>query len=227
MEATTFDGISRNFGSVSTRRGFVRLLGGAAVLGAALADGEESEAKKGRDKGRQQVSAQGKGKKKITICYQGQTRTVKKKGYQTKFPGATKGACPRDSDQGGDSDQGDGGQNPQICTQWLISGGPNQSDRLAADDDLSIFNLSKGGQGILFGDNNRLASTYAPVPFDATVGDKLKIVAFDGGGCRSVSPLWLHCRSTGQKRLLYPGYTGAGCNYQSGTFVNEQVEVWI
>jgi hypothetical protein len=37
-------------------------------------------------------SAAGKKKKqKISICYQGQTRKVKKKGWQKRYPGATKG----------------------------------------------------------------------------------------------------------------------------------------
>lgn len=216
MEATTFDGISRNFGVVTSRRGFARLLGGAAVLGTVLATGSDSQAKRG-----------GK-RKKITICYLGQTRKVKKKKLGN-FPGATKGACATGGNQGGNQGGGNqgGGQGAQVCTRWIISGSPNPSDRMAADDDLAIFNLSRGGQGILFGDNDRKASTYAPVPFEASIGDRLHIVAHDGGGCRSVSPLWLHCQTTGQKRQLYAGYSGVGCNYQAGKFVDHQVEVWI
>ena len=68
MDATTFDGISRNIGTVSTRRRFARLLGGAAVLGVALAVGGSSEDSQARGKHhgkrRDQVSAQGKGKGK-------------------------------------------------------------------------------------------------------------------------------------------------------------------
>ena len=45
------------------------------------------------------VPANKKNKKpqKITICFQGQTQKTKKKGVQTRFPGATVGACTTSS----------------------------------------------------------------------------------------------------------------------------------
>lgn len=215
MEATTFDGISRNIGSVSTRRGFVRLLGGAAALGAALAAGDDSQARgKGHSKGREQVSAQGKGKK-VTICYQTQTRTVKKKGYLDKYPGATRGACPAGGNPGG------GGQPPQACTRWIISGGPGQTDKIAADDDLGVYNLSRGGSGII-SEFDRKASLISPAVFDANVGERINIVGYDAGGCRSLSEMWLHCVATGASRKVYGGFNGGGCGYSAGTFVNQE-----
>jgi len=38
-------------------------------------------------------SASGKKSKKISICYNGQTRKVKKQGWQRRYPGASKGTC--------------------------------------------------------------------------------------------------------------------------------------
>jgi hypothetical protein len=219
MEATTFDGISRNLGSVSTRRGFARLLGGAAVLGAALAS-EESQARgKRHDKGREQVSAQGKGKgKKITICYQNQTRTVKKKGYLNKFPGATRGAC-----QAGGGNPGGGGQQPQACTSFVLSGGPNQTDPITIDDDGSILNVTTGKFLVI--DNNGMASPLNPVIFNGQVGNVLRVRGTDWGGCRSFSPLWVHCLATGQKRQIFTGYSGSGCAYTKGDFLDINVTV--
>jgi hypothetical protein len=216
MDAMTFDGISRNLGSVSTRRSFARLLGGAAVLGAVLTTGEESQARgKSHGKGREQVSAQGKGKK-VTICYQNQTRTVKKKGYLNKYPGATKGACPTGGTPGG------GGQ-PVRCTTFILSGGPNQSDPITIDDDGSILNVT--ASKFLVNDTNGRASPTYPVLFDAQIGDKLRIRGTDLGGCRSFSPLWVHCLATGQKRQIFTGYSGANCTYPKGDFLDITVTV--
>jgi hypothetical protein len=60
-------------------------LTGGLLLGAAVAVSDEA--------------AQAKKKKKITICFERQTRSVKKKGWQDKYVGATKGACPRNPPQ--------------------------------------------------------------------------------------------------------------------------------
>lgn len=226
MDATTFDGISRNLGSVSSRRGFVRLLGGAAAVGAVLAAGTDTLAQgKGHHKGRDQVSAQGKGKgKKITICYLNQTRTVKKSKLGN-FPGATRGACPGGGNGGGGNPGGGGGE-PVVCSRWIISGGPNQTDKIVADDDLLISNMSQGGSAVL-NDMNGSASTLSAVVFDAKVGDQLRIYGYDRGGCRSLSPLWLHCQATGQKRQLFGGYSGVNCNYNVGGFVEEFRDVFV
>ena len=213
MDAMTFDGISRSVSAVSTRRGFARLLGGAAVLGAALAVTEESQARgKGRGNGQDEVSAQGKGKK-ITICYQAQTRTVKKKGYLNKFPGATRGACPVNQPQ----------PQPQACTTFVISGGPNQSDPISIDDDGSILNVSTGKFLVI--DNNGMAGPLNPVIFSGQVGNVLRVRATDWGGCRSFSPLWIHCLATGQKRQIFTGYSGSGCTYPKGEFLDMNLTV--
>ena len=213
MDATTFDGISRTLGTVSTRRSFARLLGGAAVLGVALASGEDSQARgTHHGKRRDQVSAQGKGKK-ITICYQNQTRSVKKKGYQTKFPGATKGACPT-----GGGTPGGGTPPPQTCTAYLLSGGPNPKDPIVIDDDGSILNVTSGK--FLLIDTNGMASSHNPIFDPGQIGDKLRLRGTDYGGCRSFSPLWVHCVNTGQKRQIFTGYSGSGCANPKGEFLD-------
>lgn len=219
MDATTFDGISRNLGSVSSRRCFVRLLGGTAAVGAVLVAGTDTLARgkrnsRGRD--RDQVSAQGKGKgKKITICYLNQTKTVKKSKLGN-FPGAIRGACPA-----GGGNPGGGGQPPTACTRWIISGGPSQTAKISADDDLGVYNLSRGGAGII-SEFDRKASVISPAVFDANVGERINIVGYDAGGCRSLSELWLHCVETGASRKVYAGYNGGGCGYGAGTFVNQE-----
>ena len=137
MKAMAFDGIARELGEASTRRSIFRLLGGAAAMGAGLAmtTGEQIRAKgKDRDKARSQgqVMAQGK---KITICYQNKTRKVKKKGYKTKYPGATLGPCPKTQ--------------PVVCSSWILSGGASVSTPIVVDDDLQVML-----NGLVIGDDN-------------------------------------------------------------------------
>ncbi len=63
MHTVVFDGIVRELGAVSTRRGVFRLLGGAAAMGAGLVLGGESLAK-GKSHGKAKVQGHGKGKGK-------------------------------------------------------------------------------------------------------------------------------------------------------------------
>jgi hypothetical protein len=233
MQATMFDGISRDLGQSATRRSVFRLLGGVTAMsaGLALVAQDETQAKnrgKHHGKGREQVSAQGKGKgKKVTICYQNQTRLVKKSKLG-QFPGATQGTCPV-VNGGGNTGGNTGGNNggtpppppppPAPCTRWILSGGPSQTDKIRVDDDLGIYNLSRGGAGIL-NDFDGKASELSPVVFDANVGERINIVGFDRGGCRSLSEMWLHCLATGASRKVYAGFNGGGCGYGTGTFVN-------
>jgi hypothetical protein len=217
MNTAVFDGIVQDLGAVSTRRGFARrLLGGAVALGAGLALGGDSLAKgkghgktraEGRGTGR--AAAEGKKGKKVTICYQNQTRTVKKKGYKTKFPGATLGPCTAE---------------PQVCSSWIISGGPNPTTRIEVDDDLWIYHRAAlGKQTLLIRDNDGLASSLAAVSFQAQAGEEINILAKDvNAACRSLSPLWLHCATTGQKRMLYAGNTdGCAPGRQPSYFVSQ------
>jgi hypothetical protein len=204
MKAMAFDGITREFSEVSTRRHFFRLLGGAAAVGAGLAltTGKQPQAKgkhRGKARNQGQVSAQGKQGKKVTICFQNQTRQVKKQGWQKKYKGATLGPCPA-------------APQPVACTSWIISGGPNPTTRIEVDDDLWIYHRAAlGKQTLLIGDNNGQASSLAAVSFTAQVGEELNVLAKDvNAACRSLSPLWLHCATTGQKRMLYAGNTD-GC----------------
>lgn len=215
MDTTTLDGLARELGSVSTRRGFVRLLSGAVAMGAGLTLVTPGESF-GRGRGntsRGAVGAEGRGrKKKVTICYQGKTRLVKKSKLD-KYPGYTKGACP-----GG----GNGGGGGQTCTTWIISGGPSPTDPIRADDDFYIF---RGNGASILADSDHRASSLNPVPFNASVGEVLHIVAYDAGGCRSLSPLWLHCAATGQKREVFSGLASPHCSFGAGTFIDQNITV--
>ena len=236
MKATVFDGITRELGAVSSRRSFFHLLGGAAVVGSGVALlGSDKAQAKGKSHGKARVEGHGNGpakeksavqaqgkKKTITICYQNQTRTVKKKGYQTKYPGATPGLCPTTGGTTGGS-TGGSTQQPAACTNWIISGGPNQSDPIMIDDDGSILNVTTGSFLVI--DNNGQAGPINPVVFAGKVGDVLRVRATDWGGCRSFSPLWVHCLATGQKKQLFTGYNGSGCNNPKGDFLDMTLSI--
>ena len=90
MELEKFDDLTRAFSGTSTRRRFGSLLtalGLGAVAGLGLLGADETEAKK-----------KGKGKKKVTVCHNGQTNQVAKRQLKKQLrQGATKGACPVDT----------------------------------------------------------------------------------------------------------------------------------
>jgi hypothetical protein len=183
MKARAFDGISRELGDVSTRRGFLRLLGGATAVGAVAAVGLGESA-----------SAKRKKKKCKPTC-NSEERCVK-------------GKCvPIDRPQ------------PATCTSWIISGGPNRTDQILVDDDLRI---TVNGAPVL-NDPDGKASLLQPVPFTAQVGDSLAVTARDAvPSCRSLSPLWLHCATTGQKRQLFAGNSdGCAPGRTAGDFLNQ------
>jgi hypothetical protein len=224
MKALQFDGITRELGDHATRRGFFRLLGGAAALsaGLVLTTQDDSLAKnrgkqhgqhhgKQQGSGRASVAAQRRGgggggagaSKKITICFKEQTRKIKKSKLGN-FPGATRGACVA---------------KPQVvCTSWVLSGGPDPNTSIAVDDDLQVM---VNGVVLQPTDNNKQASQLAPLRFTANPGDSLGIVATDANpAARSLSPLWLHCATTpAQKRQLFAGnFDGAAPGRTAGTF---------
>ena len=183
-----------------------------------LAAGGDAEAKR-RGRGQGQVTAQGKkGNKTITICYQNQTLLVRKKRYQQQYPGATVGPCPT----GGGGSTG-GGQ--PACTSWILSGGPDPTTPIAVDDDLT---MAVNGKTILE-DANGQASTHPPVVFTAQVGNELAVGAWDEiPTCRSLSPLWLHCVATGQKRQLFAGNNdGCASGRKKGYFINERYTISV
>lgn len=231
MNTVAFDGLVQELGSVSTRRSIFRLLGGVAAVGAGLAvtANDESMAKsrgkasRGRGRDNDAVSAQGKGKgKKVTICYQNQTRMVKKSKLGN-YPGATPGACPvvnGGGNSGGNSGGNNGGGTQQVvaCTDFILSGGPNQTDPIGIDDEGSIHHTQ--GNKFLLSDNNGMASEHSPIIFKGKIGDTLRVRAEDLGGCRSFSPLWVHCLGTGQKKQIFTGYRGAHCLYPKGEFLD-------
>jgi hypothetical protein len=207
MQAPVFEEIMRDLGERSSRRGVLRLLGGIAAMSAvALTTSGEADARaKRKSRGQGAVSAQGKKGARITICHQTQTLTVKKKGYQSKYPGATVGPC--------------GGNQQAVCTSWVLSGGPDRTTPIVADDDLQV--MVNGS--VVFNDGDGKATSVPPVSFTAQVGGSLGVVARDAvPSCRSLSPLWLHCATTGQKRQLFAGNNdGCAPGRTAGTFVSE------
>jgi hypothetical protein len=89
MDGFHFDHLTRLVGSRLTRRTGLGLLAAFGAIGRTSSAGIAGKKHKGN----------GKKKDKITICHEGQTLTVKKKGWQGVYPNATQGACP--GDQGG------------------------------------------------------------------------------------------------------------------------------
>lgn len=234
MNTAIFDGLVQEMGIASTRRGIVRMLGGAMAVGAglAVAASDESQAKsRGNNsrRGKGAVSAQGKGKK-VTVCYQNQTRLVKKSKLG-KYPGATQGTCPvangggnnNGGNNNGGGNNGGGMQQPVACTNFVLSGGPNQTDPIGIDDDGAIYH--REGAKYLVNDNSGNASSINPVIFSGKVGDTLELFARDWGGCRSFSPLWVHCLATGQKNQIFTGYGDGKCTYPAGIFLSTNVTI--
>src|SRR5215211_3521583 len=79
MDGSRFDALSRSLAANRSRRGLTRLLGGVAVAGPLGLLG---------------LTETGAKKKKVTLCYQGQTKTVSKQAKKKYLKrGATLGAC--------------------------------------------------------------------------------------------------------------------------------------
>jgi hypothetical protein len=230
MHGTAFDGITRQLGEVATRRSVFRLLGGATLSASLVLGGGESLAKgkgEGRDKkkndargknqaqGQGQISAEGKRGKKVTICHQNQTRRVKKQDWRQKYEGATLGRCSTTPQ-------------PADCTSWILSGGPNPGDPIVVDDDLVIDRYIQGsGPFELFAERDKKASSVPAIAFNGQVGDTLRVGAYDAQtSCRSLSPLWLHCATTGKKRQVFAGNNdGCAPGRTAGYFVMEFLEI--
>ena len=186
MKCAAFDGISREFGSVSTRRGFLRLLGGAAGVAAvsAVIPGEPADAKR---------------KKTCKRPCNSEERCVR-------------GKCVPINRQ-------------QVCRSWIVSGGPQVNTPIAVDDDLQI---TLNGNPIL-NNADKMAGNIPPVTFTGNAGDSLGVVATDVyASCRSLSPLWLHCATSGQKRQLTPGQPdGCAPGRTPGVFFSQTFQVKV
>ena len=196
MNTEVFDGIAREMGEISTRRNFFRLLGGAAALSAGLALttrdeslGQEPRQEQGqggaRDRSRPRQG------QKITICYQSQTRTVKKSelGQVSRAPRAAPARWPGWRAAAGG------------LHHLVLSGGPNPSDPITVDDDGSILNVTTGK--FLLIDNNGQASSLVRSSPLARWATLLRVRATDYGGCRSFSPSGCTVRRPGRARRCF------------------------
>ncbi len=86
--------------------------------------------------------------------------------------------------------------------ELVLSGGPDPTDPLWVDDDLSVF-LNKNA--ILVDDNEHSDEDLGTVSFTAKNRARLRVVARDvHTGCRLRSPLYLHSTSDGASHLLAP-----------------------
>jgi hypothetical protein len=188
MKEAAFDGISREFGSVSTRRGFVKLLGGfvaaAAVSAAGL--GEPAAAKR---------------KKTCRRPCNSEEKCVRGKCVPIGRP-----------------------QNA-ACRSWVLSGGQGTNDPIAVDDDLQV---TLNGTVIL-NNADKMAGTIPALRFQANPGDSLGVVATDVyASCRSLSPLWLHCETSGKRRQLTPGQPdGCAPGRTPGAFFSQTFQVKV
>ena len=90
----------------------------------------------------------------------------------------------------------------QDRVELVLSGGPDPTDPLWVDDDLSIF---LNTNAILVDDNEHSDEDLGTVSFTAKNRARLRVVARDvHTGCRSRSPLYLHSTSDGTSHLLAP-----------------------
>ncbi|MCA9879899.1 MAG: hypothetical protein KC442_19025 [Thermomicrobiales bacterium] len=123
------------------------------------------------------------------------------------------------------------------CERFVISAGPNRTDRFKhTDDDLFIELLPTGGTPkVLFKDDNDApngpgGSHLVVEPFDAQVGDRIRIVARNevAGGCE-LDAIWLHCieKKGGSVKLL-DAITPAECKKDAdkvGVFLDTTVRI--
>jgi hypothetical protein len=218
MNTGVFDGIVREMGTVSTRRRFFHLLGGATAAGAGLAvvAHEESLGKK-RKKGKHHhhggeyphpdpggCTGTGQGSCPTgQSCVSGQCRTT---SNPVGCTGTGQGTCSTGQSCVNGRCQQDADPEPVVCSTFILSGGPNVTDMITFDDDGSILNLTTGT--FLLNDNNGQASSHSPIVNPGTAGDQLRLRVIDWGGCRSVSPLWLHCLETGESTKVFSGDSG-------------------
>lgn len=111
---------------------------------------------------------------------------------------------------------------------YYLSGGPNPTDQLHIDDELS---LCLNGVRIFCGEGLSLA----PVFFNATPGDNLRVLGFDNGGCRGVGELWIHdVYGEGKLKLAdaynggcFPGQPAGGLFYDRAFTVPDFIEPMI
>ena len=88
------------------------------------------------------------------------------------------------------------------CASAVLSGGPGGTENVDVDDDLQIF---VNGTSV-FVDDDEFASAHPPISVGpVSNGDQIRVVASDSeifGGNRFLSPLYLHCPSTGAVQTL-------------------------
>ena len=90
----------------------------------------------------------------------------------------------------------------QDRVELVLSGGPDPTDPLWVDDDLSVF---LNTNAILVDDNEHSDEDLGTVSFTARNRDRLRVVARDvHSGCRSRSPLYLHSTTDGTLHHLAP-----------------------
>lgn len=95
---------------------------------------------------------------------------------------------------------------PSSCRRFILSGGKKRKKVIDVDDDLSVYlngrRIFRDSDGVI-GDG---LDPLEPIKFRGRSGDKLRIVATDGEGpCRSLSSLWLHCKTGGDPVRLTRG----------------------
>lgn len=109
----------------------------------------------------------------------------------------------------------------RTCEQWLLAGGPAPSDPIEVDDDLTVYLNDRP----IFEDADGTTNIFSPLPFGASNGDQLTVVARDQGSCRKISALWLHCTTGGEPRFLTGGFDD-GCDPDRAAPENFYRESW-
>ena len=91
---------------------------------------------------------------------------------------------------------------PGGCPNAVLAGGPNATDPVCVDDDLEV----RLNGSTVFVDDDEFATCNPPISLGSVDnGDQLRVIASDSsifGGNRFLSPLHLHCPSTGAQQTL-------------------------
>jgi hypothetical protein len=104
---------------------------------------------------------------------------------------------------------------PGECTDAVLAGGPNPTDPVCVDDDLEV---QLNGTTV-FDDNSGVAECHPPISLGSVNnGDQVRVIAVDTFGvCHGLSPLHLHCPSTGASQTLDADGFPSVCDGAPGT----------
>jgi len=97
-------------------------------------------------------------------------------------------------------------------TEFIISGGPNQSAAIYVDDILRVF--VNGSKVAEVQQGGHCCSPVAPIHFFAHTGDTLRVQAQDANNCYSLDAIWLQKSDGSGLTQLSGDISGPNCDHE-------------